>query len=119
MPMLMPMPMPMLMPRCQCRDFQMALIFELILISCKNSNGEWYIINSKVKVEISDVAISKSLWLLEKIILIYGMLESITLFSGEESIATCQRKSTFVGFFSRLVSRRNSRRNNEERLDQL
>ena len=35
--------------------------------SCKNSNREWYIINSKVKVEINNVAISKCLWLLEKI----------------------------------------------------
>ena len=31
--------------------------------TCKNSNGEWYIIKSKVKVEINDVATSKSLWL--------------------------------------------------------
>ena len=31
------------------------------------SNGEWYVVNSKVKVEINDVAIIKSLWLLEKI----------------------------------------------------
>ena len=30
-------------------------------MSCKNSNGERYIINSKVKVEINDVAISKNL----------------------------------------------------------
>ena len=28
---------------------------------------EWYIMNSYVKFEINDVAISKSLWLLEKI----------------------------------------------------
>ena len=33
--------------------------------TCKNSNGEWHVINNKVKVEIEDVAISKSLWLLE------------------------------------------------------
>ena len=33
----------------------------------KNSNHEWCIMNSKVKVEINGVAISKRLWLLEKI----------------------------------------------------
>ena len=36
-------------------------------MSCKNSSGEWYIINSKPKIEINDIAISESLWLLEKI----------------------------------------------------
>ena len=30
-------------------------IFELIILSCKNSNREWYSINSKVKVDINDV----------------------------------------------------------------
>ena len=43
---------------------------------CKNSNGEWYIINSKAKVKINDVVISESknvrelesLWLSEKTI---------------------------------------------------
>ena len=37
-------------------------------MSCKNSNGEWYIMNSKVRVEINDAAISKNLQLLEKIL---------------------------------------------------
>ena len=37
-------------------------------ISCKNSNHEWYIINSEVKLEIINAAISKSLWLLENIL---------------------------------------------------
>ena len=53
-------------------------------ISFKNSNGQWYIINSKVKVEINDVAISKSLLLLEKIFWIYYMNKNITLLSREE-----------------------------------
>ena len=30
-------------------------------MSCKNLNDAWYIINSKVKVEINDVAVSKIL----------------------------------------------------------
>ena len=40
------------------------------------------------------------------------MLESLTSLSGEESLATCQRKSP-------CVPRRNSRRNYQESLDQL
>ena len=31
-----------------------------------NLNREWYIINSRAKVEINDVAVSINLWLLEK-----------------------------------------------------
>ena len=40
-------------------------------ISCKSLNGEWYIINSKMKVESNDLAINEMLWLLEKIFWIY------------------------------------------------
>ena len=36
-------------------------------MSCKNSNGEYSIINNKVKVKINNVTISKYLWLLEKL----------------------------------------------------
>ena len=37
----------------------------------------------------------------------------------EESLATCQRKSPFGSFFSKLIPRRNGRRNKQESLDQL
>ena len=57
-------------------------------------------INSKVKVEINNAAISKSLWLLQGIFYIYYMSENISLLSREESLATCQRKSPFEGFSS-------------------
>ena len=46
-------------------------------------------INSKVKVEINDPAICKSLWLLEKIYWVYYMQESTTLLLRGESLATC------------------------------
>ena len=36
------------------------------LMFCENSKGEWYIVNSKIKVKTNDVAINNNLWLLEK-----------------------------------------------------
>ena len=56
--------------------------------------------NSKVKGKLNNVAISKSLWLLEKVFWIYHMKENITLLSREGSLTTCQGKSLFEGFFS-------------------
>ena len=38
---------------------------------CENSKGEWYIVNSKIKVKTNDVAINNNLWLLEKTFWIY------------------------------------------------
>ena len=49
---------------------------------------------------------------------LYYMEESITLLSREESLATCQRKSSFQGFFSYLVPHRKIRRS-QESLNQL
>ena len=40
-------------------------------MSCENSKGEWYIVNSKIKVKTNDVAINNNFWLLEKTFWIY------------------------------------------------
>ena len=59
---------------------------------------ERWMVYYKEKAGINDVAISKSLWLLEKIFWTYYMWENLTLLSGDELLATCQRKPPVDGF---------------------
>ena len=56
---------------------------------------------AKIQMVNDILSITKSLCLLEKMLIIWiYYIERITLLLREESLATCQRKSPFEGFFS-------------------
>ena len=63
-------------------------------MSCKDSNGEWYIIKSTVKVEINDVTISKSLWFVRE-----DILNALHV-RKHYFLVTRRIASYFEGFFS-------------------
>ena len=66
------------------------------ITTCKNSESAWYILNDKVKGKMNDVAISKSLWLLEMI------FEHITC---KKALPCCHEKTlpSVILLFSRRL----------------